>query len=55
MALTPLAINDFTYNFIKIHRHVAHVAAMAAGVVGRLFDVADLVSLLIDAESQKAA
>ncbi len=29
--------------------------AMAAGVVDRLFDVADLVNMLIDAESQKAA
>jgi hypothetical protein len=29
--------------------------AMAAGVVGRLFEVEDLVNLLIDAESQTAA
>jgi hypothetical protein len=29
--------------------------AMAAGVTNRLFDVSDLVALLIEAESQKAA
>jgi hypothetical protein len=29
--------------------------AMAAGVTGRLFDVMDLVNLLIESESEKAA
>jgi hypothetical protein len=29
--------------------------AMAAGVVDRLFDVSDLVNLLIESESKKAA
>jgi hypothetical protein len=29
--------------------------AMAAGVTNRLFDVSDLVNLLIEAESKKAA
>jgi hypothetical protein len=29
--------------------------AMAAGVTARLFDVADLVALLVESEAQKAA
>ena len=32
-----------------------NLAAMAAGVTDRLFDVADLVALLVESESKKAA
>jgi len=45
----------FAYNFIKIHRTLRVSPAMAAGVTNRLFDVSDLVALLIESESQKAA
>jgi IS1 family transposase len=53
--MAAVAINYFAYNFIKIHRTLRVSPAMAAGVTGRLFDVADLVALLIEAESKKAA
>jgi hypothetical protein len=40
---------------IKIHRTLRVMPAMAAGVPSRLWDVADLVDLLIESESKKAA
>ena len=53
--MAAVAINYFAYNFIKIHRTLRVTPAMAAGVTGRLFDVTDLVNLLIEVESKKAA
>lgn len=52
--LAAVAINYFAYNFIKIHRTLRMSPEMAAGVVDRLFDVADLVNLLINPESKTA-
>ena len=48
-------INYSAYNFIKIHRTLRVSPAMAAGVTTRLFDVADLVALLVESESKEAA
>jgi hypothetical protein len=53
--MAAVAINYFAYNFIKIHRTLRVSPAMAAGVTDRLFDVSDLVALLMESESQKAA
>ena len=53
--MAAVAINYFAYNFIKIHTSLRVTPAMAAGVTTRLFDVSDLVALLIEAESKKAA
>jgi hypothetical protein len=53
--LAAVAINYFAYNFIKIHTSLRMSPAMAAGVTTRLFDVSDLVALLVEAENQKAA
>jgi hypothetical protein len=53
--MAAVAINYFAYNFIKIHRTLRVAPAMAAGVTTRLFDVMDLVNLLIESESRKAA
>jgi IS1 family transposase len=53
--MAAVAINYFAYNFIKIHSTLRVSPAMAAGVTGHLFDVSDLVALLIEAESKKAA
>jgi hypothetical protein len=39
----------------KIHSSLRVSPAMAAGVRSRLFDVADLVTLLIESESKQAA
>ena len=53
--MAAVSINYFAYNFIKIHTSLRMSPAMAAGVTTRLFDVMDLVNLLIKAESEKAA
>ena len=50
-----MALNYFAYNFIEIHSTLRVSPAMAAGLVDRLFDVSDLVGLLIESESKKAA
>jgi hypothetical protein len=42
------ALNYFAYNFIKIHTTLRTSPAMAAGVTDQLFDVSDLVALLIE-------
>jgi hypothetical protein len=42
-------------NFIKIHRTLRCSPAMAAGVTNCLFDVSDLVVLLVESDSKKAA
>jgi hypothetical protein len=39
-----IALNDFAYNFIKIHGPLRANLAMAAGVSDRLWEVSDLVA-----------
>ena len=53
--MAAVAINYFGHNFIKIHRTLRVSRAMAARVTTRLFDVMDLVNLLIESESAKVA
>jgi hypothetical protein len=53
--MAAVALNYFAYNFIKIHSTLRVTPAIAAGVTNRLFDVSDLVNLLIESESEKAA
>jgi hypothetical protein len=50
-----VALNYFAYNFCKIHSTLRTSPPMAAGVTTRLFDVSDLVALLIESEKEKAA
>ncbi len=50
-----VALNYFVYNFIKIRGTLRVSSAMAASVTDRLWDVADLVALLEQSESKKAA
>jgi len=50
-----VALNYFVYNFIRIHRTLRVTPAMAAGVTDRLFEVSDIVRLLEESESKKAA
>jgi hypothetical protein len=52
--MAAVAINYFAYNFIKIHTTLRTSPAMAAGVTTRLFDVMDLVNLLIASEKKAA-
>jgi hypothetical protein len=47
------ALNYFAYNFIKIHTTLRTSPAMAAGTTDRLFDLMDLVKLLIESEREK--
>jgi hypothetical protein len=53
--MAAVALNYFAYNFIKIHTTLRVTPAMAAGVTDRLFDVSDLVNLLIESERKHAA
>jgi len=53
--MAAVALNYFAYNLIKIHSTLRMTPAMAAGVSARLWDVADLVDLLVESESKKAA
>jgi hypothetical protein len=52
-----VALGYFAYNFIKIHRTLRTTPAMAAGVTGKLWEVADLVALweAYEIGGQKAA
>ena len=53
--MAAVALNYFAYNFIRIHRTLRVTPAMAAGVTTRLWEVSDLVGLLEESESKKAA
>ena len=53
--MAAVSINYFAYNFIKMHRTLRVSPVMVAGVTSRLFDVMDLVNLLVESESKKAA
>jgi len=53
--MAAVAVNYFAYNFIKIHNTLRTTPAMAAGVTTRLYEVSDLVALLVQSESKKAA
>jgi hypothetical protein len=53
--VAAVALNYWVYNFAKIHNTLRMTPPMAAGVTTRLFDIADLVALLIASESKKAA
>jgi IS1 family transposase len=52
-----VALNYFSYNFIKIHRTLRTSPAMAAGVTDRLWEVKDLVALWeqYERDTEKAA
>jgi hypothetical protein len=53
--IAAVALNYSVYNFIRIHRKLRTSPAMAAGVTSKLWEVSDLVALLVAAESKKAA
>jgi hypothetical protein len=50
-----VALNYFAHNLIKIHTMLRTSPAMAAGVTDPLFDVMDLVNLLIESERETTA
>ena len=52
--MPAVTLNYFACNFIKVQSSLRMSPAMAAGVTDRLFDVADLVALLVESESRKA-
>jgi len=49
-----VALNYFVDNFIKIHRTLRMTPAMAAGVTTRLWEVSNLVTLLVESEKKAA-
>ena len=53
--VAAVALPYFVYNFVRQHRTLRVSPAMASGVTDRLWEVADLVDLLIQSESKKAA
>lgn len=53
--MAAVALNYFAYNFCKIHSSLRVTPAMAAGVTTRLMDMSDLVAMLVESESEKAA
>ena len=53
--VAAVALQYFVYNFIRIHRTLRVTPAMAAGVTSKLWEVSDLVALLEESESKKAA
>ena len=53
--MAAVALNYWIYNFAKIHTTLRTTPAMAAGVTTRLYEVSDLVALLVlESESKKA-
>jgi hypothetical protein len=50
--IAAVALQNFVYNFVRIHRTLRVTPAMAAGVTVRLFEVPDIVRLLEEAESK---
>ena len=51
MAKTP-ALQLKYYNFVRLHKTLRVLPAMAAGVADRLWDVADIVGLVEKAENR---
>ncbi len=41
-----MALHFLYYNFVRIHKTLKTTPAMAAGVTGRLWEVADMVTVL---------
>jgi hypothetical protein len=44
--ITSMALHFLYYNFVRIHKTLKVTPAMAAGVTDRLWEVADMVSVL---------
>ena len=43
-----VALHFMHYNFVRIHKTLQVPAAMATGVAGKLWEIADVVALLPD-------
>jgi hypothetical protein len=42
-----MALHSLYYNFVRIHKTLKVTPAMAAGVTDRLWDVTDMVNVLV--------
>ena len=49
-----VALHFMYYNFVRIHQTIKTTPAMEAGVTDRLWDIADIVQVLEDAENSKS-
>ena len=50
-----VALYTVFYNFVKIHKTLRVTPAMQAGLADRVFDMADLVALIEQAEAPQPA
>jgi hypothetical protein len=50
-----VALHDMNYNFFRINKTLRVTPAVADGVVDRLWEIGDVVKMLEDWESQRAA
>jgi hypothetical protein len=48
-----MALHFFYYNFVRIHKTLKVTPAMSAGVIDRLWEVADMVNVLEAWEARK--
>jgi hypothetical protein len=53
--VAAVALNYIVYNFIRIHRTLRVTPAIAARMTSKLWEVSDLVALLVAAEAAKKA
>ncbi len=52
--VNAISLHFFYYNFVRIHQTLRMTPAMAAGVTGRLWEMADLVAIVEGAEAPPA-
>lgn len=50
-----VALHFMYYNFVRIHATLRMTPAMAAGVTGKLWEIADIIALIEAKESEKPA
>lgn len=48
-----VALHFMYYNFVRIHASLRMTPAMAAGVTGKLWEIADIVALIEAKEAEK--
>jgi hypothetical protein len=51
--VNAVALHFMYYNFVRIHQTLRMTPAMAAGVTGKLWEIADIVALIEAKEAEK--
>jgi hypothetical protein len=55
ITLAAVTLNYFAYNFCTIHTSLRVTPAIAASVADSVMDMSDLITMLVESESDKAA